>query len=266
MISRDLRTAMLHNMDENLYQMLEAKNVHPLLPTDIAISRVNVVGAGPSLFQELRDFKGITLANQSSAPYLALHNILFSHVVLVDPQEVVRTKIQFLLESPNTYCWFVSSFIHPTVMKALIDRGDPIYVFKHILHEDKEFNLDMEDMLPDWKEQPVSLAQMGSVVNASIGLASICYPNCSEIYITGVDFCWTPGGQQRIHDVVKVGPHSWAEVARTEFGPTARVFGKDTTPSLLSYMEQFSMLRQCIKQPLVAGPYLSALHGLEVAT
>jgi hypothetical protein len=264
MVNADLRKKMLHNLWMNEIPLRDADNVVPLGKNEVYRGRVNVAGAGPSLFPE-EDLRGIVLANQSSAPFLAFKNVRVSHVVLVDPGSAVMKRLEFVLASPNTYTWIVSSFIDPVLLRRLIERGDRIEVFAHTLHEDPDFNYEVLSSLPHWSQDILTVAQLGSVANASVALASCGWPNCTEIFLSGLDFCWVPADIERVPSIVQTGEHEWKTYFEHEHGTRVRVLGKDTTPALLQYMEQFTALRQVIKQPLVARRYLADLHGLTEA-
>lgn len=264
MVNADLRKRMLHNVWMNEIPLRDADNVVPLGKIEGYRGRVSIAGAGPSLFPE-KDLRGIVLTNQSSAPFLAFENIMFSHIVLVDPGTAVTKRLAFILDSPNTYTWIISSFIDPLLLRQLIARGDRIEVFAHTLHEDPDFNYQLLSSLPHWNQDVLTVAQLGSVINASVAIASCGWPNCTEIFLSGTDFCWDPNGIERIPSIVRETAHTWKTQFEREGGTRVRVFGKNTTPALLKYMEQFTALRQVIKQPLVARRYLADLHGLTEA-
>ena len=206
---------------------------------------VTVAGAGFSLTEALYQMdRTFIVANQSSAPYLMYRQVLPSWVVISDGGEAVRERLAYTLEGVWRPQFVVSTFVHPPLLRELVKGGFPVAYFVHGAEDHPEMTQKLVDLAPDKGGEVPCIAQLGSVVNASVALVhgALGPEDHRPLYLGGVDFGYPKWPLLRVADIRKVG-RSWVPVAAKDGGIPVTVFGYKTTKQ---HIEYYNMLRYLV--------------------
>lgn len=208
---------------------------------------VTIAGAGISLAEALYQMdKSFIVANQSSAPYLMYRNIRVGMVVISDGGSAVIERLGYLLAQSERPQFVVSTFVHPPLLRRLLDEGFPVAYFVHGSEDQPDMTQKLVDLAPPEGGEVECVAQLGSVVNASVVIADALLGKNDErpLYLGGVDFGYPRWPILRVPDIIDVGGY-WVPGTGKDGGVPITVFGYRTT---VQHVEYYNMLKFAVSK------------------
>lgn len=203
---------------------------------------VTVAGAGISLAEALYQMdRSFIVGNQSSAPYLMYRNIKVGMVVIADGGPGTMERLGYVLAQSERPEFVVSTFVHPPLLRELVDKGFPVAYFVHGSEDHPDMTQKLVDLAPPEEGEVECVAQLGSVVNASVVIADALLGRNDEraLYLGGVDFGYPRWPLLRIPDIVNMAGY-WIPGTGEDGGVPIKVFGYRTTAQ---HIEYYNMLK-----------------------